>query len=109
LVGSAVEAGVSFPPLFSLLRASDKSKTSAPTFLTTLTQSQALGGSSEPSTFTTTGKQQHNQGEAEIKAAEAKGYVEGTADRIEGKKGESRGWFDRARFLTAHTKGICRV
>jgi hypothetical protein len=38
---------------------------------------QAVGGSSEPSSFTTTGKEQHAKGEAEIKAAEAKGYVEG--------------------------------
>lgn len=38
---------------------------------------QAVGGSSEPSSFTTSGKQQHTEGEAEIKAAEAKGYAEG--------------------------------
>ncbi|GFZ43375.1 hypothetical protein JCM24511_01095 [Saitozyma sp. JCM 24511] len=47
---------------------------------------QAVGGSSEPSSFTTTGKEQHAKGEAEIKAAEAKGYVEGLGDRISGKK-----------------------
>jgi hypothetical protein len=37
----------------------------------------AVGGSSEPSSFTTAGKEQHAQGEAEIKAAQAQGYVEG--------------------------------
>ncbi|KAJ9097770.1 hypothetical protein QFC20_006116 [Naganishia adeliensis] len=47
---------------------------------------QAVGGSSEPSQFTTAGKELHAKGEAEIKAAQAQGYVEGTADRIEGKK-----------------------
>ena len=38
---------------------------------------QVVGGSSAPSQFTTDGKEQHAKGEAEIKAAEAKGYVEG--------------------------------
>ena len=37
----------------------------------------AVGGSSEPSSFTTAGKEQHAKGEAEIKAAQAQGYVEG--------------------------------
>lgn len=41
------------------------------------TVSQALGGSTEPSTFTTSGKKQHAQGEAELNAAQAKGYAEG--------------------------------
>jgi len=34
----------------------------------------------------TGGRDEHNKGEAEIKAAEAKNYVEGTGDRLEGKK-----------------------
>ncbi|KAI9634489.1 uncharacterized protein MKK02DRAFT_38019 [Dioszegia hungarica] len=43
-------------------------------------------GSKEPSSWTTAGKEQHAKGEAEIKAAQAQGYVEGAGDRLEGKK-----------------------
>ena len=42
----------------------------------------AVGGSKEPSQFTVDGKEQHAKGEAEIKAAEAKGYAEGMGDRV---------------------------
>lgn len=61
----------------------------------------AVGGSNEPSSFSTTGKEQHAKGEAEVsnngaetpvlrsetdgaqvKAAEAQGYVEGAGDRV---------------------------
>jgi hypothetical protein len=34
-------------------------------------------GAKEPSSWTTAGKEQHAKGEAEIKAAQAQGYVEG--------------------------------
>jgi uncharacterized protein YjbJ (UPF0337 family) len=53
-------------------------------------QFQAVGGSTEPSVLTKDGKERHDKGEAEIKAAEAKQYAEGTVDRVVGKKGESR-------------------
>ncbi|WVQ71278.1 hypothetical protein IAR50_000804 [Cryptococcus sp. DSM 104548] len=46
----------------------------------------AVGGSTEPSSFTTEGQKQHDQGEAEITAAQARNYVEGVGDRLEGKK-----------------------
>jgi hypothetical protein len=34
-------------------------------------------GAKTPSSWTTTGQEQHAKGEAEIKAAQAQGYVEG--------------------------------
>merc|ERR1712110_1022465 len=46
---------------------------------------QAVGGSTEPSQFSKDGKERHDKGEAELKAAQAKDYAEGTLDRVEGK------------------------
>ena len=37
----------------------------------------AVGGSTEQSSWTASGQKQHAAGEAEIKAAQAQGYVEG--------------------------------
>lgn len=47
---------------------------------------EAVGNLTGSSSWTESGKQEHAQGEAEYKAAQAKGYAEGTADRLVGKK-----------------------
>ncbi|TEB34286.1 hypothetical protein FA13DRAFT_1661193 [Coprinellus micaceus] len=47
---------------------------------------EAVGNVTGASSWTQSGKEEHAQGEAEYKAAQAKGYVEGTADRLGGKK-----------------------
>ncbi|KAG8743371.1 hypothetical protein FRC10_012175 [Ceratobasidium sp. 414] len=47
---------------------------------------EAVGNATGATSWQQSGKEEHVSGEAEIKAAQAKGYVEGTADRVEGKK-----------------------
>ncbi|KAJ3535173.1 hypothetical protein NMY22_g6602 [Coprinellus aureogranulatus] len=47
---------------------------------------EAIGNMTGATSWVDSGKQEHAEGEAEYKAAQAKGYAEGTADRITGKK-----------------------
>ncbi|QRV73042.1 CsbD domain-containing protein [Ceratobasidium sp. AG-Ba] len=47
---------------------------------------EGIGNLTGAQSWQESGKQEHASGEAEIKAAQAKGYAEGTADRLEGKK-----------------------
>ncbi len=50
------------------------------------TAKEAFGNTTGYTSWSDAGKQQHAEGEAEITAAKAKGYVDGTLDRVEGKK-----------------------
>jgi len=47
---------------------------------------ESIGNVTGATSWQQSGKQEHAAGEAEYKAAQAKGYVEGTTDRIAGKK-----------------------
>jgi len=47
---------------------------------------EAVGNLTGATSWQQSGKEEHAAGEAEVKAAKVKGYAEGTADRVEGKK-----------------------
>jgi len=47
---------------------------------------EAIGNATGATSWQQSGKEEHAQGEAEYKAAQAKGYAEGTIDRVGGKK-----------------------
>ena len=46
---------------------------------------EAIGDATGAESWQTSGKEEHTKGEAEIKAAQAKGYAEGVSDRVQGK------------------------
>ena len=47
---------------------------------------EAIGNMTGAQSWQQSGKEEHAMGEAEYKAAQAKGYTEGTMDRLGGKK-----------------------
>ncbi|KAI4517883.1 hypothetical protein EV122DRAFT_220047 [Schizophyllum commune] len=65
---------------------SDPSKTSGQYHSTKGNVVEAIGNATGLESWQTSGKQEHAEGEGEYNAARAKGYAEGTADRISGKK-----------------------
>jgi uncharacterized protein YjbJ (UPF0337 family) len=47
---------------------------------------ETVGNLTGATSWQQSGKEEHMAGEAETKAAQARGYAEGTMDRVEGKK-----------------------
>jgi uncharacterized protein YjbJ (UPF0337 family) len=62
------------------------SKTTGQYHSTKGTVVEAIGNATGLESWSKSGREEHAQGEAEYKAAQAKGYAEGTADRLGGKK-----------------------